>query len=170
MTRWYRGSQVMSIVKRFIPLMDRVLVQKVKSEAAAPVALIGQDSQWHLPARQREAGSQQCEGTGHWTRQNVQGQGNKRDESNEGELIPMNVKVGDTVLIPEYGGVTLNFDKEELQPVALQERSRKGPPVAMAIPKNWLTTMFAELRLPRTSCRSTMCSEMKTSWASSRTG
>ncbi|CAE8643663.1 unnamed protein product [Polarella glacialis] len=33
--------------------------------------------------------------------------------SKEGDLVPMNVKVGDTVVIPEYGGVTLKFDNED---------------------------------------------------------
>ncbi|CAK0869425.1 unnamed protein product [Prorocentrum cordatum] len=33
--------------------------------------------------------------------------------SKEGDLLPMNVKVGDTVVVPEYGGITLKLDDEE---------------------------------------------------------
>jgi chaperonin GroES len=31
----------------------------------------------------------------------------------DGKVIPVNVKVGDKVLLPEYGGHTLKGDKEE---------------------------------------------------------
>eukprot|EP00913_Durusdinium_trenchii_P007019 g6603.t1 len=48
----------------------------------------------------------------------------------------MNIKVGDTVVIPEYGGVTLNFDNEEYHVFrdedimgVIQER-RFGDPLA----------------------------------------
>mmetsp|Transcript_15637 Transcript_15637/g.18270 ORF Transcript_15637/g.18270 Transcript_15637/m.18270 type:complete len:102 (+) Transcript_15637:89-394(+) len=85
----------MSIVKRFIPLMDRVLVQKVKSEAKTASGIFLPDSAKQDPNSAKVLAI----GPGRM--------------SKEGELIPMNVKVGDTVLIPEYGGVTLNFDKEE---------------------------------------------------------
>jgi chaperonin GroES len=33
----------------------------------------------------------------------------------DGTLIPVSVKVGDTVLLPEYGGHTVKVGEEELQ-------------------------------------------------------
>ena len=34
-------------------------------------------------------------------------------ETKDGKLIPMNCKVGDQVLLPEYGGTPLKIDEEE---------------------------------------------------------
>ncbi|CAJ1404898.1 unnamed protein product [Effrenium voratum] len=85
----------MSIVKRFIPLMDRVLVQKVKAEAKTASGILLPDSAKQAP---------------NWAKVLATGPGRV---SKEGELLAMNVQVGDTVVIPEYGGVTLNFDNEE---------------------------------------------------------
>ncbi|CAK9104593.1 unnamed protein product, partial [Durusdinium trenchii] len=86
---------VMSIVKRFIPLMDRVLVQKIKTEAKTASGIFLPDTAKKDP---------------NWAKVLATGPGRL---SKEGELLPMNIKVGDTVVIPEYGGVTLNFDNEE---------------------------------------------------------
>eukprot|EP00931_Biecheleriopsis_adriatica_P042637 TRINITY_DN2430_c0_g1_i1.p1 TRINITY_DN2430_c0_g1~~TRINITY_DN2430_c0_g1_i1.p1 ORF type:complete len:103 (+),score=28.40 TRINITY_DN2430_c0_g1_i1:65-373(+) len=83
------------IVKRFVPLMDRLLVQKVKSEAKTATGILLPDSAVKAP---------------NWAKVLAIGPGRL---SKEGEKIPMNVKVGDTVVIPEYGGVTLKFDNEE---------------------------------------------------------
>eukprot|EP00434_Breviolum_minutum_P010937 symbB.v1.2.009643.t1/scaffold617.1/size180324/9 len=85
----------MSIVKRFVPLMDRVLVQKIKTEAKTASGIL-------LPEGAKQDPN--------WGKVLAAGPGRL---SKEGELLPMNIKVGDTVVIPEYGGVTLNFEKEE---------------------------------------------------------
>ena len=33
--------------------------------------------------------------------------------NDRGDTIPMSVQVGDTVILPEYGGTKLEFEKEE---------------------------------------------------------
>mmetsp|Transcript_85870 Transcript_85870/g.135594 ORF Transcript_85870/g.135594 Transcript_85870/m.135594 type:complete len:104 (-) Transcript_85870:73-384(-) len=83
------------IVARFKPLMDRVLVQKVKAEAKTASGIFLPDSAKKAP---------------NWATVLAIGPGRV---SKEGDLLPMNVKVGDTVVIPEYGGVTVKFDKED---------------------------------------------------------
>mmetsp|Transcript_134871 Transcript_134871/g.288562 ORF Transcript_134871/g.288562 Transcript_134871/m.288562 type:complete len:102 (-) Transcript_134871:144-449(-) len=83
------------IVKRFAPLMDRVLVQKIKGEAKTVGGIILPDSVKSDP---------------NWAKVLAVGPGRF---SKEGELLAMNVKVGDTVVVPEYGGVTLKFDAED---------------------------------------------------------
>merc|ERR1719203_859287 len=84
-------------VKRFVPLMDRVLVQKVKSEAKTVTGILLPDSAQKAP---------------NWAKVIAAGPGRR---TKEGELVPMSVKVGDTVVIPEYGGNTLKLDDEEYQ-------------------------------------------------------
>ncbi|CAE8650697.1 unnamed protein product, partial [Polarella glacialis] len=84
------------IAKRFIPLMDRVLVQKLKSEAKTVTGILLPDS---LAKASNGRATVLAAGPGR--------------VSKEGDMVPMNVKVGDTVVIPEYGGVTLKFDNED---------------------------------------------------------
>mmetsp|Transcript_34752 Transcript_34752/g.80659 ORF Transcript_34752/g.80659 Transcript_34752/m.80659 type:complete len:103 (-) Transcript_34752:182-490(-) len=83
------------IVKRFVPLMDRVLVQKVKSEAKTATGIL-------LPETAQPAPN--------WAKVLAVGPGRR---TKEGELLPMSVKIGDTVVVPEYGGMTLKFDNED---------------------------------------------------------
>mmetsp|Transcript_32396 Transcript_32396/g.92272 ORF Transcript_32396/g.92272 Transcript_32396/m.92272 type:complete len:102 (-) Transcript_32396:168-473(-) len=83
------------IVKRFVPLMDRVLVQKVKVEAKTATGIL-------LPESAKDAPN--------WAKVLAVGPGRR---TKEGELLPMSVKVGDKVVIPEYGGMTLKFDNED---------------------------------------------------------
>mmetsp|Transcript_109717 Transcript_109717/g.305794 ORF Transcript_109717/g.305794 Transcript_109717/m.305794 type:complete len:103 (+) Transcript_109717:76-384(+) len=83
------------IVKRFVPLMDRVLVQKLKAEVKTAAGVLLPESATKTP---------------NWAKVLAVGPGKL---SKEGELLPMNVKVGDTVVVPEYGGVTLKLDNEE---------------------------------------------------------
>mmetsp|Transcript_17320 Transcript_17320/g.30821 ORF Transcript_17320/g.30821 Transcript_17320/m.30821 type:complete len:103 (+) Transcript_17320:63-371(+) len=85
------------IAARFKPLMDRVLVQKIKAEAKTATGLFLPDSAKKAP---------------NWAKVLAVGPGRL---SKEGELLPMNVQIGDTVVVPEYGGVTLKFDNEDYQ-------------------------------------------------------
>mmetsp|Transcript_5676 Transcript_5676/g.10423 ORF Transcript_5676/g.10423 Transcript_5676/m.10423 type:complete len:103 (+) Transcript_5676:69-377(+) len=85
------------IAARFKPLMDRVLVQKIKAEAKTATGLFLPDSAMKAP---------------NWAKVLAVGPGRL---SKEGELLPMNVQIGDTVVVPEYGGVTLKFDNEDYQ-------------------------------------------------------
>lgn len=82
-------------VKRFVPLMDRVLVQAFKAETKTAAGI-------YLPEASKQAINQAkviSVGAG------IRG----KDE----KLIPLAVKAGDTVIIPEYGGMTIKFDSEE---------------------------------------------------------
>merc|ERR1711862_361357 len=83
------------IVKRFAPLADRVLVQKLKAEVKTVSGIL-------LPESATKP-------TNH-AKVLAAGPGRL---SKEGHLIPMSVKPGDTVVVPEYGGVTLKLDDEE---------------------------------------------------------
>ncbi|CAE8616894.1 unnamed protein product, partial [Polarella glacialis] len=74
---------------------DRILVQKVIGEAKTATGILLPDSAVKAP---------------NWAKVLATGPGRV---SKEGDLVPMNVKVGDTVVIPEYGGVTLKFDNED---------------------------------------------------------
>ncbi|KDD77028.1 hypothetical protein H632_c37p4 [Helicosporidium sp. ATCC 50920] len=86
----------MSGLKKLIPLLDRVLVQK----AVAPTKSVGGIL---LP---ESATSKVNKGT-----VLAVGQGRR---TNNGELIAPAVKVGDVVLLPEYGGTTVKLEEEEL--------------------------------------------------------
>eukprot|EP00451_Oxyrrhis_marina_P001351 CAMPEP_0204269426 /NCGR_PEP_ID=MMETSP0468-20130131/16115_1 /ASSEMBLY_ACC=CAM_ASM_000383 /TAXON_ID=2969 /ORGANISM="Oxyrrhis marina" /LENGTH=100 /DNA_ID=CAMNT_0051244811 /DNA_START=37 /DNA_END=339 /DNA_ORIENTATION=- len=87
----------MSAVKRFIPLLDRVLVQRVKAETKTASGIF-------LPDAAKSA-------VNHAT---VIAAGPGRLDKT-GNKIPMSVTVGDKVVIPEYGGMTLKFDEEDYQ-------------------------------------------------------
>mmetsp|Transcript_16836 Transcript_16836/g.50282 ORF Transcript_16836/g.50282 Transcript_16836/m.50282 type:complete len:99 (-) Transcript_16836:349-645(-) len=81
--------------KRLIPLLDRVLVRKV----AAPEQSIGGILLPESAAKLNE-GIVIAVGAG------------RRDK--DGNLIPNDVKEGDTVLLPEYGGTAVQIDHEKL--------------------------------------------------------
>nr|AYU58848.1 heat shock protein 10 [Scrippsiella trochoidea] len=83
------------VAKRFVPLLDRVLVQKVKAEAKTATGIFLPDSAKQAP---------------NWAKVLAVGPGRR---TKDGDLVPMGVKVGDTVVIPEYGGMTLKFDNED---------------------------------------------------------
>jgi chaperonin GroES len=84
-------------VKRFIPLMDRVLVQKVKQEAktASGIFLPDQAKQMINQATVISVGEGRL--------------------LKDGNRIACTVKPGDSVIVPEFGGMTLKFDDEEFQ-------------------------------------------------------
>nr|AAM02972.1 Hsp10 [Crypthecodinium cohnii] len=85
------------IAKRFTPLLDRVLVQRLKPEAKTASGLFLPESAAKAP----NYATVLAVGPGGRTR--------------DGDILPMNVKVGDKVVVPEYGGMTLKFEDEEFQ-------------------------------------------------------
>lgn len=77
------------------PLGDRVLVQPKKDSETSKGGIIIPDTAKEKP----QEGKVIAIGTG------------KRDES--GKLMPFNVKVGDKVLMPKYGGTEIKLDDVE---------------------------------------------------------
>lgn len=85
-----------STIKRFVPLLDRVLVQKLRPELQTKSGLFLPDSAAKTSAIQATV---MRVGPGRVT--------------HNGTLIPTNVKEGDIVLVPDYGGTPLKFDGED---------------------------------------------------------
>ena len=79
------------------PLGERVLVEPVKEEEAVKGGIIIPDSAKEKP----QEGKVIAVGTG------------KIDEN--GKKVPFNVKVGDIVLMPKYGGTEVKVDGKEYQ-------------------------------------------------------
>lgn len=79
------------------PLGDRVLVEPLKEEEVKKGGIIIPDSAKEKPTE----GKVIAIGTG------------KLDDS--GKKIPFNVKPGDKVLMPKYGGTEVKFDGKEYQ-------------------------------------------------------
>merc|ERR1711920_905033 len=90
-------GSAMSAAKRFVPLLDRVLVQKLKAETKTATGILLPDSAQKAP---------------NWAKVLAAGPGRR---TKDGDLVPMGVKVGDTVVVPEYGGMTLKLDNEDYQ-------------------------------------------------------
>jgi chaperonin GroES len=82
-------------VKKFVPLMDRVLVQKLKQEAKTASGIF-------LPEQAKQTIQQAT----------VIAVGEGRILKDGQKLVP-NVKPGDQVIVPEFGGMSLKFDDEE---------------------------------------------------------
>merc|ERR1712146_92213 len=79
------SAMASAAVKRFRPLADRILVQKMKADAKTASGLLLPDA-----AKQEvNQGTVLAVGPG------------RRNTS--GDLLPMGTKVGDTVVIPQYG-------------------------------------------------------------------
>jgi chaperonin GroES len=86
-----------NLARKFVPMMDRVLVQKVKQELKSAGGVL-------LPESANNAGSNQFAkvisvGVGRFM--------------NNGKTMPCSVKPDDTVIVPEFGGTKLKFDNEE---------------------------------------------------------
>ena len=79
------------------PLGDRVLVQPIEQEEVKKGGIIIPDSAKEKP----QEGKVVAVGTG------------KRDD--DGKVIPFNVKKGDKVLMPKYGGTEVKIDDVEYQ-------------------------------------------------------
>ena len=90
--------------KRLVPLLDRVLIEKV-----APAAKSGGGILLPETAAKVNSGKVVAVGAG--------------GRAQDGSLVPMGVKEGDTVLLPEYGGTQVKLDGKEC--VA---RTRPPPP------------------------------------------
>merc|ERR1711924_65867 len=81
--------------KRFVPLADRILVQKLKAEAKSAGGILLPD------AAKQEVNQATVMAVGLGRR------------NQKGELLPMGTTVGDTVIIPKYGGTEIKLDNEE---------------------------------------------------------
>mmetsp|Transcript_10541 Transcript_10541/g.20024 ORF Transcript_10541/g.20024 Transcript_10541/m.20024 type:complete len:101 (+) Transcript_10541:66-368(+) len=85
----------MSAVRKIIPLLDRVLVQKIK------------------PVQQTSGGILLPESAGSKVNSGVVVAAGPGGRTRDGGVIPLAVKEGDKVLLPEYGGTNIKFDDVE---------------------------------------------------------
>merc|ERR1711912_127912 len=85
-----------TMAARFKPLFDRVLVQRAAAMNKTAGGIMLPES---VQSKVNEA--------------TVIAVGPGRRSVNTGELMPMSVKVGDKVLLPEYGGSNLTLDDVE---------------------------------------------------------
>eukprot|EP00127_Corallochytrium_limacisporum_P001010 Clim_evm9s34 gene=Clim_evmTU9s34 len=89
--------RLMQSLKSFRPLGDRVLIQRAESQTKTKGGIL-------LPEQAQEKmnqGTVIAVGPG---ARNIQG-----------ELVPMQVKEGDLVLLPEFGGTKIKVDEKEFQ-------------------------------------------------------
>jgi len=82
-------------IKKFLPLFDRILVERFAPELKTKGGIM-------LPEKSQ----------GKVLEATVIGVGPGRS-TDSGSLIPPSVKVGDHVLLPEYGGTKVTFDEKE---------------------------------------------------------
>jgi chaperonin GroES len=82
---------------KFQPLGDRVLVEPLKEEEQKKGGIIIPDSAKEKP----QQGKVIALGTG------------PKDE--DGKVVPFRVKVGDTVLMPKYGGTEFKMNNKDYQ-------------------------------------------------------
>lgn len=80
--------------KRILPLLNRIVVRKVEPEAKTKSGIILQKPDSLNYGVVLEAGP--------------------GAHDNNGKQIPMSVKVGDTVLLPEFGGSKIKLNEQEL--------------------------------------------------------
>lgn len=86
----------MANVRKFKPLFDRILVEKFLPEVKTKGGVL-------LPEKGQGKvleGTVVAAGPGNWDHKNNQ-------------RVEVNVKVGDKVLLPEYGGTKINLDEKE---------------------------------------------------------
>ncbi|KAJ5074683.1 10 kda heat shock protein [Anaeramoeba ignava] len=101
-TKKYPLAQLFStnktdLIKAFEPLFDRVLVKRETAEQRTKSGLYVPDSM----VKKSNQGEVIATGTGRIT--------------HDGKVIPMSVKKGDKVLLPEYGGIEIkNFGDDYL--------------------------------------------------------
>jgi len=81
--------------KRFVPLADRILVQKLKADVKSAGGIL-------LPESAKQEVNQ--------GKVLAVGPGRRNPK---GELVPMGTKVGDTVVVPRYGGTDLKLEEED---------------------------------------------------------
>ncbi|XP_024391810.1 10 kDa chaperonin, mitochondrial [Physcomitrium patens] len=87
-------SQLVSAARRLKPLLDRVLVEKVVPPTVSAGGIL-------LPETTTKVNSGVVVATGPGAK------------SKDGTLIPCDVKSGDTVLLPEYGGTPVKLQGQE---------------------------------------------------------
>eukprot|EP00976_Prorocentrum_cordatum_P074867 1181682-Prorocentrum_minimum.AAC.4 len=85
-----------NIAKRIIPTLDRILVQKVKPVTQTAGGILLPESS----TTKANTGVVVAAGPGSRSR-------------NDGNVIPMSVKAGDKVLLPDYGGTNVKLEGEE---------------------------------------------------------
>ncbi|XP_065176395.1 10 kDa heat shock protein, mitochondrial-like [Sycon ciliatum] len=85
----------MSALKRFAPLFDRVLVQRLNAESTTKGGIL-------IPEK--------AQGKVHEGVVRAVGPGALRDD---GSRAPMSVNAGDHVYLPEYGGTKVTLEEEE---------------------------------------------------------
>ncbi|XP_025789162.1 10 kDa heat shock protein, mitochondrial-like [Puma concolor] len=81
--------------RKFLPLLDRVLVERGPAEIVIHGGIV-------LPEKSQGEGLQATVVAGGW--------GSK---GKDGEIQPVNVKGGDKVLLPEYGGTKVVLDDKD---------------------------------------------------------
>ncbi|KAJ1981245.1 mitochondrial heat shock protein Hsp10 [Dimargaris xerosporica] len=86
----------MSSARKIVPLLDRVLVRRIKPEQRTKTGL-------YIPEKSQESMN---EG-------NVVAVG-KGLINKEGTVIPLQLKEGDRVVLPQFGGATVKLNNEEL--------------------------------------------------------
>ncbi|XP_015601248.1 10 kDa heat shock protein, mitochondrial [Cephus cinctus] len=84
-----------AVAKRLIPLFDRVLIQKAEALSKTKGGIV-------IPEK---AQSKVLQGT-----VVAVGPGSRNDK---GEHVPLSIKVGDTVLLPEYGGTKVQLEENK---------------------------------------------------------
>mmetsp|Transcript_10063 Transcript_10063/g.46100 ORF Transcript_10063/g.46100 Transcript_10063/m.46100 type:complete len:103 (-) Transcript_10063:3465-3773(-) len=84
------------MAKRLIPLLDRVLVEKIVAPTKSVGGIILPES---AVSKINEA--------------KVLAVGPGRRAAQNGEIIPMGVKVGDSVLLPDYGGQKVDLGEKD---------------------------------------------------------
>ncbi|KAL5059170.1 hypothetical protein RYX36_030774 [Vicia faba] len=82
------------MAKRLIPLFNRVLVEKIVSPSKTNAGIL-------LPEKSSKLNSGKVVAVG----PGIHGK--------DGKLVPVAVKEGDTVLLPEYGGTEVKLDHKE---------------------------------------------------------
>ncbi|KAF9137379.1 hypothetical protein BG015_002739 [Linnemannia schmuckeri] len=95
-TKRRRASRVTKFSKTIVPMMDRVLVQRIKPQQKTASGI-------YIPEKAQETLNE-----GH-----VIAVG-KGLVTQEGKVIPSELKEGDKVLLPPYGGSAVKVDNEEL--------------------------------------------------------
>ncbi len=88
------SSKVAAALRKVIPLADRVLVKRIEQQAKTASGILLPDS-----GKKLNEGEVVAVGPGAMTK--------------EGKVLPVNVAVGDRVLLPEYGGHTVKLGEDE---------------------------------------------------------
>merc|ERR1712062_645082 len=88
-----RLTMAIRSVKNFVPLMDRVLIQKAEAVAKTKGGIL-------IPEKAQSKGLEVAVGPG-------------PRNSSTGAHIPMSVAVGDKVMLPEFGGSKIELESQE---------------------------------------------------------